>query len=135
MTTNYHTPIPSSPPQNADAATFNSVYGELDQAVTLGGGGSNATDYYILGNFLDALSDFRGNPTYDVTYTDVIKTVAVYWPDLSEGTYTAVTIDGTWLEPTEWTLTHVASGKTLTSSGLVRNAAGQITTNPTLTIT
>ena len=134
MTTNYHTPIPSSPPQNADAATFNSVYGELDQAVTLGGGGSNATDYYILGNFLDALSDFRGNPTYDVTYTDVIKTVNVAWPDSSTGVYTAVTIDATWLEPTEFTVTHVLSGLTLTGSGLVRNAAGQITTRMTLAV-
>ena len=135
MTTNYHTPIPSSPPQDADAATFNSVYSELDTALTLLGGGSSATDYFILAHFLGALANMRGNPTYDAVYTDVVETVNVYWPDLSEGTYTAVTIDGTWLEPTEWTLTHVASGKTLTSSGLVRNAAGQITTKPTLTIT
>lgn len=135
MTTNYHTPIPSSPKQAAYAATFNSVYSELDTAIGLAGGGANASDNYIYAAFQAALARMSGNPTYDAVYTDVIKTVNVTWPDGSAGVYTAVTINATWEEPTVWTLTHVDSGKTLTASGLVRNAAGQITTKMGFAIT
>jgi len=135
VTTVYHTPIPSSPKQPANAATFNAPLGELDAAIGLAGGGADASDAYLLDNFLAAYLHPSAAPTYDVTYTDVVKTVAVLWPDGSAGVYTAVTIDATWLEPTQWTITHADSGKTLTASGLVRNASGQITTPYTYTVT
>jgi hypothetical protein len=128
MTTNYHTPIPSSPKRPANAATFNLVFGELDAAIGLGGGGADASDEYLLAHFVAAMLQMTAAPTYDVTYTDVIKTVAVEWPDGSAGVFTATTINATWLEATAFALTHADSGKTLTGSGLVRNAAGQIAT-------
>lgn len=134
MTTNYHTAIISIPKQKANASTINSPLSELDTAIGLGGGGADATDAYILANFEAALAHMSSSPGYDVVYTDVIEVAAVIWPDGSAGVYTAVTIDATWLEPTEWTLTHADSGKTLTASGLVRNAAGQITTEMGYTI-
>ena len=132
MTAYFHTAISTG--AAANAAVVNSPLGELDANIATQGGGANAIGNYLYAHFLDALSAMAGNPTYDVSYTDVIKTVNVAWPDSSTGVYTAVTIDATWLEPTEFTVTHVLSGLTLTGSGLVRNAAGQITTRMTLAV-
>jgi hypothetical protein len=129
MSTNFHTAILSSPKQPANASTVNSPLGELDAAIGLQGGGADATNNYIYAHFQDALARWSNDPSYHGVYTDVILAVNVIWPDGSGGLYTAVTVDGTWLEPTQWTLTHTDSGKTLTASGLVRNAAGQITTH------
>ena len=132
MTVNYHTAISTG--AAANAAVVNSPLSQLDTYMGLMGGGGVAPDNFLYANFEAALSRMSGNPTYDAVYTDVIETVNVTWPDNSSGVYTAVTIDATWLEPTEWTLTHVLSSKTLTASGLVRNAAGQITTRMTLAV-
>jgi len=133
MTSYFHTPIPSSPKQKAKAATINSPLSDLDTAIAIQGGGAGAIGNYLKAHWLAAMQNMKTAPTYDAVVTDVIKTVTVYWPDSSEGVYTAVTIDGTHKEATEFTLTHVASGLTLTGSGLVRNGAGQITTPMTLT--
>ena len=132
MTTDFHTAIGTG--AAANAATFNTPLGALDAAIGTQGGGANAEDHYLFAHFVDALSRMSGNPTYDGTYTDVISTVNVTWPDGSAGVYTATTIDATWLEPTAFTLTHVDSGLTLTGTGLVRNAAGQITTRMSLSV-
>lgn len=130
----YHTAIPSSPKQPGNAATVNTPLNQLDTYMGLMCGGGVAPDNFLYANWEAAVDRHSGNPTYDVTYTDVIKTVNIIWPDNSSGVYTAVTIDATWIEVTEFTVTHVLSGKTLTGSGLVRNAAGQITTRMTLSV-
>ena len=132
MSQDFHTPIVTG--ADANAAIVNSPLASLDAAIGKQGGGADALSNYLFAHWQDALGRMAGNPTYDVTYTDVIKTVNVTWPDGSAGVYTAVTIDATWLEPTAISLTHVDSGLTLTGSGLVRNANGQITTRMTLTV-
>jgi hypothetical protein len=132
MTANYHTPKVAG--FAANASEINTPLGELDAAIGTQGGGADALSNYLFAHWQDALGRMTGNPTYDVTYTDVIKTVNVTWPDGSAGVYTATTIDGTWLEPTALSLTHVDSGLTLTGGGLVRNANGQITTRMTLSV-
>jgi hypothetical protein len=132
MTTDFHTPVTLG--AAANAATVNNPLAELDAAIGVQGGGADAQENYLLAHWPAALGNMTGAPTYDAVYTDVIETVNVDWPDGSAGVYTAVTIDATWEEPTEWTLTHVDSGLTLTASGLVRNAAGQITTQMTLSV-
>ncbi len=67
-------------------------------------------------------------------YPDLIGSANVIWPDGSNGVYTAVTVNATWLEATHWTLTHVVLGLTLTFSGLVRDANGFITTPGTFVV-
>ncbi len=72
--------------------------------------------------------------TYDATYTDVISTATVKWPDGSAGTLTVDTINTTWGEIDAYHVTHVASGKTVTQALVTRNANGYITTKPALTV-
>lgn len=135
MSTNYHTAIPASPKQAANAATFNSPLGELDAAltttngsVTALAGGATITNPVLREWAIAESWRYNGAPTYHSTHTDVVASCNIVWPDTSAGVYTAVTIDSVWLEPTEYTLTHTASSKTVTFSGLVRNSDGQITT-------
>ena len=132
MTTDYHVAIATG--AAANAATFNTPLSALDTAIGNLGGGADATSDYIYAAWPAALSRFAGAPTYDVTYTDVVASASIFWPDGSAGTYTATTIDATWLEATAFTLTHTDSGLTLTGTGMVRNAAGQITTRMLLSV-
>lgn len=58
----------------------------------------------------------------------VIVSANFTWPDGSAGVYTAVTVNDTYLTPTEYTLTHAASSKTVTFSGLTFDSTGRIAT-------
>ncbi|MBE2197478.1 MAG: hypothetical protein IAE79_02635 [Anaerolinea sp.] len=132
MTTDFHTPI--SFEADADSSVVNAPLADLDAAIGLQGGGASAKSAYLLANYVAAMNRLSGAPTPHGTYPDVIGSASVIWPDGSAGTYTAVTVNGTWLEATNWTLTHTSSGKTLTFSGLVRNSSGFITTPGTLAV-
>ena len=132
MTTQFHDVIATG--AAANASVFNAPLSQLDTAIGNLGGGADATSDYIYATWPAALSRFAGVPTYDGPYTDVVSTLAIVWPDGSAGTYTATAIDSVWLEATAFTLTHADSGLTLTGTGLVRNAAGQITTKMTLSV-
>ena len=129
MTTAYHTAISNG--AVANASTVNTPLSALDTAIGLAGGGSGATEAYLLANFDAALSRPTSTPTYHGTYTNVIASMPVLWPDGSVGAYTATVINSTWEEATTWTLTHVDSSKTLRSQGLARDSNGLITTQPT----
>ena len=72
--------------------------------------------------------------TYDATYTSVISTATVAWPDGSAGTFTATDINATWEAIDAFTVTHDDSGLTVTQPTVTRNAAGNVTTKPALTI-
>lgn len=122
----HYTPIVVEAPANAD--TFNDVFEELDQAIVNLAGGADVPADTLLEWALAEAYYLSEAPTYHGTYTDTIATVDIVWPDGETGTYTAVTIDPVWEEPTEFTLTHTASSQTVTAEGLVRDSAGRITT-------
>lgn len=69
--------------------------------------------------------------TYDASYR--ITGGTVKWPDGSAGVLTinAWDTDG---QPNGWSLTHTTAGRTITQPTMTRNAQGDITTKPALTI-
>jgi len=72
--------------------------------------------------------------TYHGTYTNTVSTATVKWPDGSAGAFTATTINSTWEAIDAYTITHTASGKTVTQAAVTRNADGNVTTKPALTV-
>lgn len=65
---------------------------------------------------------------------DVITSATVKWPDGSAGTFTATTINSTSHLIDAFTVTHTASGKTVTQAAVTRNADGFPTAYPALTV-
>lgn len=72
--------------------------------------------------------------TYNGTYTEVIASATVKWPDGSAGTLTVDTINSTWRKIDAYHITHTASGKTVTQAAVTRNANGDVTVKPALTV-
>ncbi len=70
--------------------------------------------------------------TYDAD--NVITTATVKWPDASAGTFTTVTKDSTWLAINAYTISHTSSGKTVTQAAVTRDASGNVTVKPALTV-
>lgn len=64
----------------------------------------------------------------------VITTAAVAWPDGSAGTFTCTTKNTTFLTIDAYTITHTNSGKTATQSAVTRDASGNVTAQPAITI-
>jgi len=67
--------------------------------------------------------------------SDGVPTSAVLkWPDSSAGAFTLVTKNTTWLAVDAYTVSHADSGKTVTQAAVTRDANGNITTKPALTV-
>lgn len=64
----------------------------------------------------------------------VITTASVVWPDGSTGTFTRTTKNSTFLTIDAYTVTHANSGKTATQSAVTRDASGNVTAQPAITI-
>jgi hypothetical protein len=64
----------------------------------------------------------------------VVTSATVRWPDASAGTFTATTINSTWLGIDAYTVTHTLSGHTVTQAAVTRNADGDVITKPALTV-
>lgn len=65
----------------------------------------------------------------------VVTTATVVWMDGTSGTFTTTSKNTNFLTIDAFTITHTASGKTITQSTVTRNASGAITLKPTLTVT
>lgn len=70
--------------------------------------------------------------TYDET--NVIISGTVRWPDLSTGTYTRTYKNEIWNVVDGYTITHDNSGAIVTQAQVTRDANGNITTKPALTV-
>lgn len=64
----------------------------------------------------------------------VVTTAIVKWPDGSAGTFTTTTKNSAYLAVDAYTVTHTASGKTVTQEAVTRDSNGAITTKPELTV-
>ena len=64
----------------------------------------------------------------------VITTASVMWPDGSAGTFTRTTKNATFLTVDAYTVTHTDSGKTATQADVTRDANGNVTAQPEITI-
>ena len=131
MTTNHHTAIATG--AAANAATFNSPLAELDAVLTNVQGGASVIAGILTG-WTESESWEATSLTYDGTYTSVVASATVKWPDGSAGTLTATSINATWYAIDAYTITHTASSQTVTQAAVTRNSDGSVTTKPALTV-
>lgn len=104
---------------------------EIDADVAALAGGATVTDA--------RLKEWVSGEDYEltaVTYdADGVPTTAtVKWPDASAGTFTTTTKNSTWLAVDAYTISHTASGKTVTQTAVTRDSNGQVTVKPALTV-
>ena len=64
----------------------------------------------------------------------VVTTATVKWPDGSAGTFTTTAKDTTHLAVNSYTVSHTDSGKTVTQAAVTRDADGNVTTKPALSV-
>lgn len=129
MTTNYHSAIATG--AAANAGTFNNPLAQLDAALTNALGGTSA--------LAQILKDWTESNAFELTVATrnsdgIITTATVKWPDGSAGTFTATTINSTWYGIDAYTISHTSSGKTVTQAAVTRNANGEVTAKPALTV-
>lgn len=150
MTTYNHTAITTG--AAANASTINAPLGTLDAAIgnltTLTTthktsavaaindiavllGGSAATAETLRGWTEGELFELTAI-TYDAD--GVVTTATVKWPDGSAGTFTTTSKNSTWLAIDAYTVSHTDSGRTVTQAAVTRNADGQVTVKPALTV-
>ena len=72
--------------------------------------------------------------TYHGTYTNVVSSGTVKWPDASAGVFTVTTINASWEAIDAYTITHTVSGLTVTQAAVTRNSDGNVTVKPALTV-
>lgn len=87
----------------------------------------------------DLLAEWADGQNYELTAITrdsdgVITTATVKWPDGSAGTFTTTTKNTTWGAIDAYTITHTDSGLTITQSAVTRNANGEVTAKPAITI-
>ena len=157
MSTTFHTAIASG--AAANVATVNSPLGELDAKLAV----AHDSDGTLKANAVDAaavlasgvvtwaklatgaaveanmLIQWTESEAYEltaITYdADGVPTTAtVKWPDGSAGTFTTVTKNSTWLAVDAFTITHTTASKTVTQAAVTRDANGQVTAKPALTV-
>ena len=104
----------------------------------------NANDAGLAGGanvFDQTLREWVEGGAYEATAISfdadgVVTTATVKWPDGSAGTFTTTATDATWLAVNSYTITHTASGKTVTQSAVTTRDAttGDVTAKPALTV-
>lgn len=72
--------------------------------------------------------------TITLDVDNVPSSANVVWPDGSAGVWTRTAKNATWLTVDAYTVTHAASGVTVTQPAVTRNADGHVTDRPALTI-
>jgi hypothetical protein len=70
----------------------------------------------------------------DTTFTTVVSSANVIWPDGSAGLFYTTNIDATWEAVNAYAITHTASGKTVTQAAVTRDTNGQVVSKPVLTV-
>ncbi len=151
MTTNNHTAISTG--AAANASTFNTPLGALDAAIGAAVSTLSTTAKTLVGSANEIyngaaggasataqlLADWATSEAYELTAItvdadEVVTTATVKWPDASAGTFTTTTKNSTFLAVDAYTISHTASGKTVTQAAVTRNASGSVTTKPAVTV-
>mgnify|MGYP000355453489 CR=1 FL=1 len=87
----------------------------------------------------DVLRDWALSSSYSFTSATldsdgVVTTASVSWPDGSPGTFTRTLKNSTFLTIDAYTVTHNNSNKTVTQPAVTRDANGNVTAQPAITI-
>lgn len=104
---------------------------EIDADLAAIVGGATVTDA--------RLKEWVSGEDYEITAatydSDGVPTTAtVKWPDASAGTFTTTTKNATWLAIDAYTVSHTSSSKTVTQAAVTRDANGQVTVKPAITV-
>jgi len=154
MSTHNHTAITTGAAANASTintplGTLDAAIGDLDALTTTAktsavaalneidaematlAGGATVTDA--------RLKEWVSGEDYELTAITydadgVVTTATVKWPDGSAGTFTTTTKNSTWLAVDAYTISHTASGKTVTQAAVTRDGSGLVTVKPALTV-
>jgi hypothetical protein len=107
------------------------IVGAINEVAGQVVGGSTITD--------QQLKDWASAESYELTaatvdVNNVVTVATVKWPDGSAGVFAVTTQNTTWLAIDAYTITHVASGKTVTQAAVTRNSTGAVTAKPALTV-
>jgi hypothetical protein len=88
-------------------------------------------------NRLIEIANGEGFEAVAATYDGdgVVTTATVKWPDGSAGVFTTTVKNTDFLVPDAFTITHVDSGKTVTQATVTRDADGNVTVKPAMTVT
>lgn len=71
---------------------------------------------------------------YHSSYPRAVATASVQWPDGSAGTVTGTLFNAAFGTTDAYTVTHTASGLTVTQPPVTRNAGGEVTIKPPLVV-
>lgn len=87
----------------------------------------------------ETLKDWVAGEAYQLTAitrnaNEVPTTATVLWPDATAGTFTSTVINVSFPAVDAFTVSHTASGKTVTQPTVTRNSAGAVTVKPALTV-
>lgn len=155
MSTHNHTPMVNADPRANDVAVVNDPLGQLDAKMgNVSSLTTTATDLAAAVNEVAAsvsgvvggasasaqlLKDWTEGGAYELTAItvdsdEVIATATAKWPDGSAGTFTTTTKNSTWLAVDAYTISHTASGQTVTQAAVTRNSNGTVTVKPALTV-
>lgn len=129
MSTYLHTAITTG--AAANAAVINAPLGQLDAVMYAAGGGATVSPA-VLKQWTEGLCYEMTAITRDGDGT--VSAATVKWPDGSAGTFTRTSKNATWLAVDAYTITHTVSGSTVVQSAVTRNAAGDVTVKPALTV-
>ena len=93
---------------------------------------TNAELIKMVGNNPEAGSLQFLTKTYDANR--ILESGTVFWPDGSAGVFTTTLKNTTWLDYDAYTISHANSNKTITQATMTRDAFGDVTTKPALTV-
>jgi len=119
--------VSATSPSDGDALTWDA---DLAAWVPAAGGGGDLSQSLLAWTEGEAYELLTA--TYDAD--GVLESGTVSWPDGSAGVWTRTTKNTTWLAVDAYTVTHVTGGKTVTQAAVTRDANGNITAKPALTI-
>jgi hypothetical protein len=106
--------------------------GEMETALANLGGGANA--YAWLLKAWTTAESYELTGTRTLNSNGYVTSSSVTWPDGSGGTFTATATDATYGAINSYTITHTLTGATVTQSAVTRNASGDVTVKPALTV-
>jgi hypothetical protein len=107
---------------------------EVSAAILAGAPGGSTVSNQVLIAWAEAGAYELTAITYHDTYTTIIASATVKWPDGSAGTLTVTAQNTTYLKETAYTITHTTSGKTVTQAAVTLNGDGNVTVKPALVI-
>ncbi len=107
-----------------------SQVGRLEQTEAGGGGGPSLTERLL------GWTEGEGYELLTAVYDGdgVLASGTVRWPDGSAGVWTRTAKNTTWLAVDGYTVTHDASGLTVSQAAATRDADGCVTAKPALTV-